>query len=98
MVIITISEYIKMTKINSNKVKNRVILSVVIIAAVVITGVLLANPLISFVTAIQSSNLTANERGIFVEQSQKINGSINVLKKTQTAIENDLKTSFVQTD
>ena len=96
MVIITISEYIKMTKINSNKVKNRVILPVVIIAVVVITGVLLANPVISFVTAIQSSNLTANERGIFVEQSQKINGSINVLKKAQTAIENDLKTSFVQ--
>ena len=63
MVIITISEYIKMTKINSNKVKNRVILPVVIIAAVVITGVLLANPVISFVTAIQSSNLTANEGG-----------------------------------
>lgn len=52
-----------MTKINSNKVKNKVILPVVIIAAVVITGVLLANPVISFVTALQSSNMTSNERG-----------------------------------
>ncbi len=86
-----------MTKINSYKVKNKVILSVVIIAAVVITGVFLANPVISFVTAIQSSNMTSNERGgIFNEQSPKINGSINVLEKAQAAIENDLKTSFVQ--
>jgi uncharacterized membrane protein YkoI len=87
-----------MTKIDSNKVKKRVILSAVIIAAVVILGVLLANPVISFVTAIQSSNMTVNERerGIFVEQSPKINGSINVLEKAQAAIENDLKTSFVQ--
>ena len=85
-----------MTKINSNKAKNRVILPVVIIAVVVITGVFLASPVISFVTAIQSSNLTANEGGILGEQSQKINGSINVLEKSQTAIENDLKTSFVQ--
>ena len=87
-----------MTKIDSNKVKKRVILPVVIIAAVVITGVLLANPVISFVTALQSSNMTANERGggMFVEQSPKINGSINVLEKAQAAIENDLKTSFVQ--
>ncbi len=51
-----------MTKIDSNKVKKRVILSAVIIAAVVIIGVLLANPVISFVTAIQSSNMTVNER------------------------------------
>lgn len=87
-----------MTKIDSNKVKKRVILSGVIIAAVVITGVLLANPVISFVTAIQSSNTTVNERGggLFDEQSPKINGSINVLEKAQAAIENDLKTSFVQ--
>lgn len=85
-----------MTKINSNKVKNKAILPVVIIAAVVITGVLLANPVISFVTAIQSSNMTSNETGIFIEQSPKINGSINVLEKAQAAIENDLKTSFVQ--
>jgi uncharacterized membrane protein YkoI len=87
-----------MTKINSNKVKKRLILPVVIIAAVVITGALLVNPAISFVTAIQSSNKTTNERGegMFVEQSPKINGSINVLEKTQAAIENDLKTSFVQ--
>jgi hypothetical protein len=75
-----------------------VILSAVIIAAVVILGVLLANPVISFVTAIQSSNMTVNERerGLFVEQSPKINGSINVLEKAQDAIENDLKISFVQ--
>jgi hypothetical protein len=87
-----------MTKIDSNKVKKRVILSAVIIAAVVILGVLLANPVISFVTAIQSSNMTVNERerGLFVEQSPKINGSINVLEKAQDAIENDLKISFVQ--
>ncbi|WP_458744411.1 hypothetical protein [Candidatus Nitrosocosmicus sp. T] len=87
-----------MTKINSNKVKKRLILPVVIIAAVVITGALLVNPAISFVTAIQSSNKTTNERGegMFVEQSPKINGSINVLEKAQAAIENDLKTSFVQ--
>lgn len=34
--------------------------------------------------------------GKFIEQSPKINGSINVLEKAQAAIENDLKTSFVQ--
>ena len=87
-----------MTKIDSNKVKKRVILSAVIISAVVIIGVLFANPVISFVTAIQSSNMTVNERGggKFVEQSPKINASINVLEKAQAAIENDLKTSFVQ--
>ncbi len=85
-----------MTKTNSNKLKNRVILPVVIIAVVVITAVFLANPVISFVTAIQSSNITTNEKGIFNDQSPKINGSINVLEKTQVAIENDLKTSFTQ--
>ena len=87
-----------MTKIDLNKVKKRVILSAVIIAAVVILGVLSANPVISFVTAIQSSNITLNESGWgkFVEQSPKINGSINVLEKAQDAIENDLKISFVQ--
>jgi uncharacterized membrane protein YkoI len=85
-----------MTKINSNKLKNRVILPVVIIAAVAITGVFLANPVISFVTAIQASNMTSNEKGIFSDHSPKINGSINVLEKVQTAVENDLKTSFVQ--
>jgi hypothetical protein len=98
MVIITILQYINMTKIDLNKVKKSVILSAVIIAAGVIIGVLLANPVISFVTAIQSSNMTVNERGggIFVEQSPKINGSIKALEKAQAAIENDLKTSFVQ--
>jgi hypothetical protein len=87
-----------MTKIDSNKARKSVILPAVIIAAVVIIGVLLTNPVISFVTAIQSSNMTVNERhwGMFVEQSPKINGSINVLEKAQAAIENDLKTSFVQ--
>ncbi len=87
-----------MTKIDSNKVKKRVILSAVILSAVVIIGVLLANSVISFVTAIQSSNMTVNERGggKFVEQSPKINASINVVEKAQAAIENDLKTSFVQ--
>ena len=87
-----------MTKIDSIKVKKRVILPAVIITAVVIIGVFLTNPITSFVTAIQSSNMTVNERegGIFVEQSPKINGSINVLEKAQTAIENDIKTSFVQ--
>ncbi|MDN5845236.1 MAG: hypothetical protein L0H53_03070 [Candidatus Nitrosocosmicus sp.] len=85
-----------MTKTNSSKVKNRVILPVVIIAAVIIMGVFLTNPVISFVTAIQSSNMTTNERGIFSDQLPKINGSINVLEKAQVAIENDLKTSFVQ--
>lgn len=87
-----------MTKTNSNKIKtkNRVILSVVIMTAVVITGVFLASPIVSFVTAIQSSNMTAKENATFGEQSPKINGSINVLEKAQTAIENDLKTSFIQ--
>ena len=85
-----------MTKINSNKAKNKVILPVVIIAAVIITGVFLASPVISFVTAIQSSNMTTNESGISGEQSPKINGSINVLEKAQSTIENDLQTSFVQ--
>lgn len=86
-----------MTKLNSNKSKNKLILPVVIITAVAITGVFLANPVISFVTAIQSSNMTSNERGgTFIEQSPKINGSINVLEKAQAAIENDLKTSFVE--
>ena len=51
-----------MTKINSNKVKNRVILPVVIIAVVVITAVMKANQVISFVTDIQSKNITQNER------------------------------------
>jgi hypothetical protein len=98
MVIITILQYINMTKIDLNKVKKRVILSAVIIAAGVIIGVLLANPVISFVTAIQSSNMTLNESGWgkFVEQSPKINGSIKALEKPQAAIKNDLKTSFVQ--
>lgn len=96
MVITTISSFTTLTKTNSNKVKNRVILSVVIITAVVITGVFLASPVISFVTAIQSSNMTTNDRGIFSDQSPKIKGSINVLEKAQAAIENDLKTSFVQ--
>ena len=85
-----------MTNTNSNKVKNRMILPVVIIAVVVITGILLVNPVISFVTAIQLSNMTTNESRIFGEQSPKINGSINVLEKAQAAIENGLKTSFVQ--
>ena len=85
-----------MTKIKSNKVKNKVILPVVIIAAVIITGVYLASPIVTFVTAIQSSNMTANERGISGEQSPRINGSINVLEKAQSTIENDLQTSFVQ--
>ena len=52
-----------MTKINSNKAKNKVILPVVIIAAVIITWIFLASPVISFVTAIQSSNMTTNESG-----------------------------------
>lgn len=86
-----------MTKINSNKLRNRVILPVVIIAAVAIAGVFLANPVISIVTALQASNMSLNEsEGIFTDQSPKINGSINVLEKAQTAIENDLKTSFVE--
>ncbi len=96
MVITTSLSFVTMTKTNSSKVKNRVILPVVIIAAVIITGVFLTNPVISFVTAIQSSNMTTNERGIFSDQSPKINGSINVLEKAQAAIENDLKTSFIQ--
>ena len=85
-----------MTKTNSNKIKNRMILSIVIITMIVITGVFLANPLVSFVTAIQSSNMAATENGILVERSPRINGSINVLEKAQSIIENDLKTSFVQ--
>lgn len=96
MVITTSLSFVTMTKTNSSKVKNRVILPVVIIAAVIIMGVFLTNPVISFVTAIQSSNMTTNERGIFSDQLPKINGSINVLEKAQVAIENDLKTSFVQ--
>ena len=58
-----------MTKIDSIKVKKRVILPAVIITAVVIIGVFLTNPITSFVTAIQSSNMTVNERegGIFIQ-------------------------------
>ena len=86
-----------MTKINSNKLRNRVILPVVIIAAVAIAGVFLANPVISIVTAFQASNMSSHEtEGIFNGQSPKINGSINVLDKAQAAIENDLKISFVE--
>jgi hypothetical protein len=86
-----------MTKINSNKSKNKVILPLVIIAAIVVTGIYLANPVISLVTALQASNVTLNEREeIFSNQSPKINGSINILEKTQAAIENDLQTSFVE--
>src|SRR3712207_5255350 len=86
-----------MTKINSNKSKNKVILPVVIIATIAITGVFLANPVISFVTALQESNVTSNEGArIFGDQLPKINGSINVLEKTWAAIENDLQTSFVE--
>ncbi|HYF99926.1 MAG TPA: hypothetical protein VD815_07530 [Candidatus Saccharimonadales bacterium] len=85
-----------MTKINSNK-KNKVILPVVILAGAIISGVLLANPVISFVTANQPSNMTSSKMGeIFSDQSPKINGSVNVLEKTHAAIENDLKTSFNQ--
>ena len=85
-----------MTKINSNRAKNKMILYVVIITTVIIMGVFLTSPVISFVTAIQSSNMTTNESEILGEQSPRINGSINVLEKAQSAIENDLKTSFVQ--
>lgn len=96
MVIITIISLTTMTKTDSNKVKNRVILSVVLITAVIFTGVFLASPVISFVTAIKSSNMTIKEGGIFSDQSPKINGSINVMEKVHAAIENDLKISFVQ--
>ena len=86
-----------MTKINPNRVKTKVILPVVILAGVIISGVLLADPVISFVTANQPSNMTSSKMGeIFNDQSPKINGSINVLEKAHTAIENDLKTSFIQ--
>ena len=67
-----------MIRKDSNGVKNMVILSTILITAVVVTGVFLAGPVISFVTAIQSSNMTINESGIFKDQSPKINGSINV--------------------
>ena len=46
------------------------ILSIVIITMIVITGVFLTNPLVSFVTAIQSSNMAATENGILVERHQ----------------------------
>ncbi len=85
-----------MTKINSNRAKNKMILYVVIIATVIIMGVFLTSPVITFVTALQSSNMTTNESEILGEQSPRINGSINVLEKAQSAIENDLKTSFIQ--
>ena len=78
MVIITTTLFTTMTSTNSNRVKNKVILSAILITAVVVTGVFLASPVISFVTAIQSSNMTINESGIFKDQSPKINGSINV--------------------
>ena len=68
------------------------ILYVIIIAVVVITGVFLTSPVISFVTALQSSNMTTNESEIFGEQSPRINGSLNVLEKVQSVIENDLDT------
>ena len=96
MVIITTTLFPTMTSTNSNRVKNKVILSAILITAVVVTGVFLASPVISFVTAIQSSNMTTNEGGIFRDQSSKINGSINVFEKAHAAIEKDLKTTFVQ--
>ncbi|MDF0680850.1 MAG: hypothetical protein P0116_07805 [Candidatus Nitrosocosmicus sp.] len=56
----------------------------------------MANPVISFVTAIQSSNMTINEDGIFKDQSPRINGSINVFEKAHEAIEKDLKTTLIK--
>ena len=85
-----------MTKINSNRAKNKMKLYVVIIATVIIMGVFLTSPVITFVTAIQSSNMTTNESEILGERSPRINGSINVFEKTQSSIETDLKTSFIQ--
>lgn len=86
-----------MSKSNSDKSKTNVILPVLIITAVTITGVILANPLISFVSALQKSYVSSIEReGDLVDQIPKINGSINVFEKAQAAIENDLKTSFVE--
>lgn len=85
-----------MTRSNSNRVKSKVIVSAILITAVVVTGVFLANPVISFVTAIQSSNMTINEDGIFKDQSPRINGSINVFEKAHEAIKKDLKTTLVQ--
>jgi len=96
MVIITTTLFTTMTSTNSNRVKNKVILSAILITAVVVTGVFLASPVISFVTAIQSSNMTINEGGIFKDQSPKINGSINIFEKAHAAIEKNLKTTFVQ--
>ena len=84
-----------MTKINPNKVKNRMILTVVIVTAAVITLVFLANSVTSFVTAIQSSNKTPTESGIFGDKMPNIYGSINVLEKTKDAIKSDPRTSFV---
>ena len=72
------------------------ILSAILITVVVVTGVFLANAVISFVTAIQSSNMTINEGGIFKDQSSKINGSINASEKAHATIEKGLKTTFVQ--
>jgi hypothetical protein len=40
--------------------------------------------------------MTINAGGILKDQSQKINGSINVFEKAHAAIEKDLKTTFVQ--
>src|SRR6476619_5781623 len=96
MVIITRTLSTTMTRTNSNRVKNKVIISAILITTVVVTGVFLPSPVISFVTAIQSSNMTINEGGIFKDQLPKINGSLNVFEKAQTAIEKGLKISFVQ--
>jgi hypothetical protein len=83
MVITTTLEGIRMTKSDSSDAKNRLILPVGIITSIVISGFFLANPVMSFVTPIQSPNTTAGAAVSLTKKAPKINGSTNVMEKTQ---------------
>jgi hypothetical protein len=83
MVITTILKDIKITKSDSSDAKNRLILPVGIITAIVIAGFFLANSVMSYVTPIQSPNTTAGAAFSLTKKTPKINGSTNVMEKTQ---------------
>ena len=76
--------------------KKRIILPIVIITIIITTGVFLVNPVISFVTALQSSNIVTTKYGNSAEQLPNLNRSTYILEETHNAIKNNLHTSFVQ--